>query len=328
MGEKGDSGRLMLQKRLTRAQKRRHLEAADWILRNREADRTADDETAFQQWLDHDPENARAYEAAKRLMGEARRAIESDPALRDLQIRPSGVTKPILGSLLALIVAGSMFLLFDGPMRLQADVIAGTAEMPVVALEDGSTVQLNASSAIAHDFDAARRTVRLLRGQAFFEVARDPDRPFTVEAGDVRVTALGTAFDVRLGSDQTDVTVTHNAVMVEFADDGHDSLRLQEGEQADYDHATHARAVSTTDRVLALAWRRGQLVVDNAPLSYVVEEMSRHFSGRIVIAGNELARRRVSGTMTVSDTDAALAFLKQALGVRINRIGPVIVIRN
>lgn len=82
------------------------------------------------------------------------------------------------------------------------------------------------------------------------------------------------------------------------------------------------------DSVFALAWRRGQLVVDNAPLSYVVEEMSRHFSGRIMIADNELARRRVSGTMTVSDTSAALAFLEQALGVHANRIGPVIVIRN
>ncbi|BCH30738.1 iron dicitrate transporter FecR [Mesorhizobium sp. L-8-10] len=318
----------MLQRRLTRAQKRRHLEAADWILRNREAGRTAADEAAFRQWLDRDPENADAYEAAMRLMGEARMAMESDPALRDLRIKPRSVVKPILGSLLALFVAGSLFLLFDGPMRLQADVIAGTAEMPVVALEDGSTVQLNASSAIAHDFDATHRTVRLLRGQAFFEVAGDPDRPFTVEAGDVRVTALGTAFDVRLGGTETDVTVTHNAVLVEFASSANNSLRLKEGEQAGYDHATHARTAGRADTELALSWRRGLLVVDNAPLSYVVEEMSRHFSGRIVIADNQLARRRVSGTMTVSDTGAALAFLERALGVRINRIGPVIVIRN
>lgn len=189
-------------------------------------------------------------------------------------------------------------------------------------------MQLNASSAIAIDFDADRRAIKLLRGQAFFEVASDPDRPFTVEAGDIRVTALGTAFDVRLGSSETDVTVTHNAVLVEFADDTRESLRLQEGELAEYDHATHERTVSTADSTLTLAWRRGQLVVDNAQLSYVVEEISRHFSGQIVIAGNELARRRVSGTMTVSDTAAALAFLEQALDVRINRIGPVIIIRN
>lgn len=318
----------MSQKRDMRAQRRRHLEAADWMLRNSEAGGTAAEAEAFQQWLARDPENRRAYEAARRLMGEAGVAIGSDPALRDLPLRPAGAAKPILGSLLALVAAASMFLLFDGPMRLRADVIAGTAEMPVVALEDGSTVQLNASSAIAHDFDSARRIVRLLRGQAFFEVAADPDRPFTVEAGDVRVTALGTAFDVRLGSDETDVTVSHNAVLVEFAAGGAASLRAQQGEQVAYQHATHARTIGAADEMLVLAWRRGQLVVDNAPLAYVVEEMGRHFPGRILVADDELARRRVSGTMTISDTDSALVFLEHALGVHTSRFGPLIIIRD
>lgn len=76
-----------------------------------------------------------------------------------------------------------------------------------------------------------------------------------------------------------------------------------------------------------LAWRRGQLVLDNAPLSYVVSEMNRLFAGRIVIAGIGLSDRRISGTMTVSNTDAALDFLQRALGVTVNRIGPLIVVR-
>lgn len=317
----------MPNKRLTRAQRRRHLEAADWIIRNREAGRTPADEAAFLEWRDRDPENRRAYEAAERVMGEARTAIETDPTLGDLEIRSGGAAKPVTFSVIALLLASSAFLLMDGPMRLRADRIAGTGEMPVVALEDGSTVQLNSFSAIARDFDATRRTVRLLRGQAYFEVARDAARPFVVEAGDVRVTALGTAFDVRLGDAATDVTVTHNAVLVEFADGGPASVRLGESRHAAYDPATRTRTVGAADGMIALAWRRGQLVVDNAPLSYVVEEIGRHFSGRIMLMGGGLAGRRVSGTMTVTDTDAALAFLERAVGVRITRIGPLIVIR-
>lgn len=312
----------------TRAERKRHQEAADWILRNRDAGQTAADKAAFQQWLTSDPDNRRVYEAADRLMGDARIAIESDPALRDFEVKPRNVVKPIVGSLLALFVAGSLFVMLDGPMRLQADVIAGTGEMPVVALEDGSTVQLNASSAIVHDYDGSGRIVRLLRGQAYFDVARDPGRPFQVEAGDVRVTALGTAFDVRLGDTETDVTVTHNAVQVDIADGKDTSIRITEGEQTTYDHATRASKIREADSMLAVAWQRGQLVVDNAPLSYVVEEMRRHFSGRIVIASNELAQRRVSGTMAIADTNAALAFLERALGVRTTRVGPLIVIRN
>jgi transmembrane sensor len=312
-------------KRATQAQRKRHEEAAGWLLRNREA---GADDVAFEAWLRRDPENRRAYDAAERLMGEARMAIASDPSLRDLKVKRRSAAKPIVGCILALATAGALFVMLDGPMRLTADAMSGTGDMPVITLADGSSVQLNASSAIAHDFKDTSRAVRLLRGQAFFEVAPDAGRPFTVEAGDVRVTALGTAFDVRLGDTETDVTVTRHAVLVELADGKDTSLRVTEGEQAAYDHATLESTVRDKDSMLAAAWRRGQLVVDNAPLSYVVEEMRRHFAGRIVIAGSGLAGRRVSGTMAVTDTDAALAFLERALGVTTNRIGPLIVIRN
>lgn len=315
-------------KRATRAQQKRHDEAADWFLRNREPDQTAADEAGFRQWLESDPENERVYRAVERLMGEAGMAIESDPELRDFEARPRNPAKPIVGSLLALLVAGSLFMMLDGPMRFQADVIAGTQETPLITLADGSTVRLNASSAIAHDYSERERIVRLLRGQAYFEVAPDADRPFEVEAGDLRITALGTAFDVRLGNSETDVTVTHNAVRVDIADGRETSVRVTEGENASYDHVSGASAVREVDGMLAVAWQRGQLVVEEAPLSYVVEEMRRHFSGRIVIAGGELARRRVSGTMAISDTDAALAFLETALGIKTSHIGPLIVIRN
>lgn len=314
-------------KRATRAQRKRHEEAADWLLRNREADQPAAEKAAFRAWLEQDPDNVRAYRAAERLMGEARTAIASDPALRDLPLRPRNTAKPIVGLLLAAALTGSLFVAFDGPMRLRADAISGTGEMPVITLADGSIVQLNASSAVAYDDDGSRRTVRLLRGQAYFEVAHDPARPFTVEAGETRVTALGTAFDVRLGDARTDVTVTQNAVLVEFGSPDQAPERVEQGEQMAYDHTTRARELRPADGLEALAWRRGQLVIDNASLSRVVEELNRHFPGRIMIASGGLSQRRVSGTLAISDTNVALAYLEQALQVKVTRIGPLVVIR-
>ena len=311
----------------TNAQRRRNREAADWILRNGDPRQPTAEKTRFKAWLDADPENCRTYRAAERLMGDARQAIQSDPALSNIRVVPRSTAKPVVTSLFLLALAGATFFLLDGPMRLQADVVAGTDEMPVVTLEDGSTVQLNAASAIAFDFSATRRVVRLLRGQAFFQVAPAPDRPFSVEAGPTRVTALGTAFDVRYGETDTEVTVTEHAVMVEQGTDGASPLRVREGEQAVVHREKGAAVIEPIDSLVALSWRRGQVVVDNAPLSYVVEEMDRHFSGRIVIAGRVLADRRVSGTVTVADTDAALSFLKAALGVKATGIGPLIVIR-
>lgn len=308
-------------------QKKRNREAADWILRNGNPNQSPDERARFQEWLEHDPANCQTYSAAERLMGDARRAIQSDPALTNIDLRPKSMAKPIATTIFVAALATGAFFALDGPLRLQADMIAGTDEMPVRTLEDGSVVQLNASSAIALDFTEERRVIRLLHGQAFFQVAHAPERPFTVVAGEAKVTALGTAFDVRYGHDDTEVTVTENAVQIEFDEQHARSVRVTQGEQAVFDYAKEETVVSPVDGLVALAWKRGRIAVDNAPLSYVVEEMNRHFYGRIVVAGSALANRRVSGTIKVADTDNALAFVTMALGVKATRLGPLIVIR-
>ncbi|SOC48125.1 FecR family protein [Rhizobium subbaraonis] len=310
------------------AQKKRNREAADWLLRNSDPNQPPADKTRFREWLERDPENCRTYTAAENLMGDARRAIQSDPVLANTQVKPRSAIKPITAILVVAAVATGVFLGLDGPMRLEADVIAGADEMPVLTLADGSEVQLNASSAIAVDFTDDRRTIHLLRGQAFFQVAHAPERPFTVLAGTASVTALGTAFDVRYGEDDTEVTVTENAVRIELDGDPASILNVQQGEQATYDHARKGAVVTPVESLVALAWRRGQIAVDNAPLSDIVGEMNRHFRGRIVIAGSALANRRVSGTIKVADTDAALDFLTKVLGLKAVRLGPLIVIRS
>ncbi len=199
-------------------------------------------------------------------------------------------------------------------------------EMPEVTLEDGSRVQLNAQSAIALDFTSERRTVRLLRGQAFFQVAPDANRPFSVSTEDALVTALGTAFDVRQSATDTRVAVTEHSVMVEFKTEGGIPVKLGEGEEMLHLNETGESTIRKTDAATALAWRQGRLTVDNVPLSYVIEEIQRHFRGRIVIGNEATARRIVSGTLSVSDTESALNFLRTALNIQTYRIGPVIVV--
>jgi transmembrane sensor len=312
--------------RANQIQRKRNQEATDWLLRNGDPGQSAEEKAHFEDWL-KDPENCRTYRVAEGLIGDARAAIQSDPALRNIRTEPRSRAKPVLSCLLVLACATTAFLALDGPMRLRADTLSGVDDMPVMTLDDGSVIQMNASSAVAVDFDEKHRTVRLLRGQAFFKVAPDADRPFTVEAGHTRVTALGTAFDVRYGASDTGVTVTEHTVLVEPGGAGSSSMRVSEGEQATYDRASGKMNVRSVDGLTALAWQRGQLAVENAPLSYVIEEIGRHFSGRIVLAGAGLANRRVSGTITISDTAAALSFLHQALGVKVMRIGPLVVIR-
>ncbi|EJN02561.1 FecR family protein [Phyllobacterium sp. YR531] len=317
----------MARKQLTSVERKRNQEAADWLLRNRETAQTDTEKAAFRRWHD-DPENGRIYKAAETLLGDASLAIQSDSGLRDLKIKPTNKVTAVVSSAVAVMALGSLFFMFDGPMRLRADLISAAGEMPLMTLEDGSKIQLNASSAVAFDYDFNRRIVRLLRGQAFFEVAADAHRPFSVETKNTRVTALGTAFDVRAGDTETDVTVTQHAVVVEPRNGSQQHVEVNEGEQVSWSAATGIGPARKIDSDTALAWRRGQLSVDNAPLSYVAEEIGRHFSGRIVIASNALANRRVSGTLSVNDTDAALSFLRTALNVQTYKIGPLIMIRD
>ncbi|UXT43591.1 FecR family protein [Agrobacterium leguminum] len=319
--------RSVQRRRLTRDQRKRNRDAADWVFRNRDPEQPETERAEFRRWMEQDPENCRAYTAAKRILGEARTAIRSDAGLRDMPVETSPRGRnAIISSIVAIISAGALFIALDGPMRLSADVMSGADEMPEVTLEDGSRVQLNASSAIALDFTNGRRTVRLLRGQAFFQVAPDESRPFSVSTEDTLVTALGTAFDVRQSASDTRVAVTEHSVRVEFKTQGSIPVKLREGEEMLHLNETGESTIRKTDAATALAWRRGQLTIDNMPLSYVLEEIQRHFRGRIVIGDDATARRVVSGTLFVTDTEGALNFLRTALKVQIYRIGPIVVV--
>lgn len=310
------------------ASRKRHEEAAAWVLKNRDINQSAHESRAFEEWLDRGEENRAAYEAAQRLMGEARTAIWNDPALRNFKVKPRlRVAKTLAVAFLGAALAGSAFVYSDGPMRLLANAISGTGEMPTIELADGTTIQLNAFSAISYRFTAETRTVTLLRGQAFFQVAKDASRPFVVEANGGQTTALGTAFDIRLGQNSTEVTVTEHAVSVTPHTHAEPEVRVNEGQQAVYDADGKVKDVRQADTHAVLAWRRGQLVVDNAPVADVVAEIDRHFAGRIIISNSDLAARRVSGTFTVTDTDSALALLRESLGLSVIRMGPLILLR-
>ncbi|AYM64516.1 FecR family protein [Agrobacterium fabrum] len=317
----------MQRRRLTRDQRKRNREAADWVFRNRDPDQPETELAEFRRWMELDPENCRAYTAAKRILGEARTAIRSDAGLREAPVSSSSRGRnAIISSIIAIAAAGTLFVALDGPMRMSADIMSGTDEMPEVTLEDGSRVQLNASSAIALDFTSERRTVRLLRGQAFFQVSPDAKRPFAVSADDTLVTALGTAFDVRQSVTDTRVAVTEHSVRVDFKAQGALPVKVGEGEEVLHLNETGKSTIRKTDANTALAWRRGQLTVDNMPLSYVIEEIQRHFHGRIVIGNEATARRVVSGTLFVTDTESALNFLRSALNIQTYKIGPIIVV--
>lgn len=309
------------------AQRKRREKAIDLHLRTQDPDQAAAAHRTLEAWVARSPRNAEAYEEVRALMGEARSAILSDPKLTALKPKKRSSARTKTAALAMLIGTATMaFYTLDGPIRMQADMMSGTGEMPTVTLADGSVMQLNANSAVSFEFGEHERIVHLLRGEAYFEVAKDAKRPFTVETINTRARALGTAFNVRLASD-TQVIVTEHAVEVASLMSEASKVRVNAGEEVACCANGRAGKVRAVDPTVALAWRRGQLVVDNVTLQAVIDEIRRHYSGSIIIASSELAQRRVSGTFAIADPDKALDLIGASLGITITRLGPVVIVR-
>jgi transmembrane sensor len=222
---------------------------------------------------------------------------------------------------LSLAVAACLLFVF-GPallLRVQADHVTGTAEQREVGLPDGSRVILAPGSAIGIAFEAGERRVRLLTGEAFFDIRSNPREPFRVTARGVETTVLGTRFDVRLGSD--DVTVTVEDGLVKVTGSGDIGERLGAGQSV---RVSSNGAMFRTEEApqLVAAWRKGQLYAHGLHLRAAVEQLRRHYPGTILIADDRLAQLRVTGAYNLNDPEEALRGMAQAHGASVWRLTP------
>ncbi|MBS0222743.1 MAG: FecR family protein [Proteobacteria bacterium] len=308
-------------------------EAMDWLLRV-QADPALG--PALDEWRAADPAHARAWEQASRtweLIGEIppvyetrRESAEYAKSRRDYAaIRGHrrtfalGMTAAALAACLSIVVLSTLM------PHVGADYATSTAELRDVALEDGSTVHLAPRSAIVTRFTKERRSVRLLDGEAFFEVAPNKDRPFVVEADGLSVTVVGTAFDVRMSADLLTVDVARGTVAVSYRK-GERPLdtRLTVGDRVEVNRITGAGRQSEIPEETVASWRDHRLFVEGASVAQVVEELRRFQAGWIVIADSGLAKRRVTGLYDLGDPKRALRALVRPFGGRVRELTPLI----
>jgi transmembrane sensor len=171
-------------------------------------------------------------------------------------------------------------------------------EVRRLTLEDGSALALNTSSVLQVKFAADERRIVLRQGEASFQVAHDEDRPFVVQAGDVSVRAVGTAFSVRMRQQELEVVVTEGVVEV-----------TRKGGTARIEAERVARnqevvALSETEVERRLAWQDGRLVFQGEALANAVAEVNRYSPLPVVIDDPELGRKSFVGVFRVGDTRA------------------------
>jgi transmembrane sensor len=206
-------------------------------------------------------------------------------------------------------------------IRLQADMVTATADVRTIDLEDGSRVRLAPQSAIGFAFSDGERRVRLLKGEAFFDVAPDTRRPFRVVAGDVTATVLGTAFEVALQEDGAAVAVRHGKVRV---DDARTSPPLSETLQAGDWVRVKGRAArrGSTPRDDIGDWTAGQFVARDRPIGEIVDRLRGYYDGAIVLQDSAFAGRLVSGVYDLRDPETTLRNLASAHNAVVRRISP------
>ena len=204
-----------------------------------------------------------------------------------------------------------------------ADERTNIGERRKIALPDGSTVWLNSGTAPSHDFTPQERRLTLHSGEALFDVAKDPARPFIVTAGEGEARAIGTVYSVRRRNAANEVIVSEGVVEVRH---GQEKAQLIAGQRLAYGDNILGH-VRTADADAATAWTRGKLIFNHMPLADVAAEAQRYQRSRIIIIGDTLRRTEVTGLFELDDPDALLRAISTATKAKIMRLPMLTIIR-
>lgn len=295
-------------------------QALHWLVARQENPGDAQMHRRFQAWLDQAESHRQAWDELTGLDALIVQAHSHNAPAR--RVVPRLTTRGGMlargGAALALAACLAVAVLPSLSLRWRADAITGTGEIRQISLDDGSRVTLAPDSAVAIAHGSAARDVTLLRGEAFFEVARDPARPFTAHAGDSAARVLGTAFNLSRHGDGAMVAVAEGSVQVSRGERAH---RLGAGDWVDTTAADLA-AHGSVPVALVAPWRHGQLAVRDGKVAEVVDVLRRYHHGAILLHGSALAERRVTGSYDPSSPEQALTALVAPLGGRVIRLTP------
>ncbi len=322
-------------------------QAAYWFARLRADNASKGDQRRFKTWLEESPKHAEAYALQEEVWTAMQDSAVDDEimAMRHNALSVSTTANnnswlkygAIAASLLVVVVSMVMlnpFVSLDssgGTAPIDQLAQAETQSSPIyrtaigqrstVNLPDGSVVELNTDSLIQVNFGEEQRDLILLRGEALFDVAKDPSRPFVVEADGKLVTAIGTTFSVRRADDEVRVTLIEGIVTVDQDNSKTTDLgavskkQLRPGQQlVALGGQPFKINMINTDAVTS--WKDGRLIFDNEPLGMIVQEVNRYSSRKLVVGDPTLSDMRVSGIFQVGSIDSFAVALEASFPVK------------
>ena len=320
---------------------KRLQQASEWLLRMENPDRTEEDVNEWLRWCDADPDNLAAFEAfqkdwrdldaLKASAGAQEAAPPANGVGDDLtrgadrrpipRVRRWGVLLPLgLAAGVALVALAVSLLTRPRALPVPGQQVAATETNRAATLPDGSRVILSAQTSLNVDFNGPKRNLDLSSGEAYFKVQHDRRHPFVVQAGDISVTAVGTAFDVRREPNRVTVTVEEGTVEIAgstFAKIGLPTTwRAEAGYQLTYSSGGRTAMISSVDTSSALKWRSGELAYVWEPLGAVIEDLNRYSQHKVIIKDPAIAGLRFTGTVFTASLGDWVKAIEQSYPVR------------
>lgn len=292
-------------------------EAADWAARVDAHGLDVEHDPELQAWLRGDARRAGAFlraQAAISFLDRGRALASVTPSVETIVAeRPNRrALLAGLGGGIAAALAGGVGFWSLRPRRL--DTALG--EIRRVPLADGSLVAINTKTSLDVAMKSKSRRIVLKQGEAWFQVAKDPKRPFVVVAGPVRVRAVGTAFSVRRDAEAgIDVMVTEGVVETWVEGDERSRRRVSAGSRVVLAGAASPVVSETPSEIeRSLAWRNGEIALDGESLEQAAKLFNRYNSRQIVIEDPALARERFVGLFQTNEPESFAAAVAATLG--------------
>ncbi len=300
--------------------------AAAWIeQRDRDGWNEAD-QAALDAWLAQSPAHRAAFWRLEAAWQDTDRLTAFRPAPRREAHRI--FTLPVFKSVAALMLvavcgAAATAYMFAPDWKTYSTTVGGRE---ILTLGDGTKIELNTDSVVRVAQSAHERKVWLDKGEAYFEVTHDAARPFTVMAGNRRITDLGTKFVVRTETGRLKVAVIDGRVQLEASGEAKPTV-LTKGDilVATATNLTRSRTLAR-EIESGLGWRSGVLVFDDRTLADVAAEFNRYNTRKLIVADRAAAQTRIAGTFRADNIDAFASTAHRVLGLRVEKRGADIAI--
>jgi|HubBroStandDraft_2_1064218.scaffolds.fasta_scaffold14460_4 transmembrane sensor len=302
--------------------------AADWLERRVCENWGEADQAELEAWLSQSPAHRVAYLRLESVWSRTyrlapMRGVPQESERRRILPRLARIAAG--GLAIALVGVGAALFLSAPKEQIYATGVGGHR---VVMLADGSRIELNTDTVLRARIGDRWRAISLDRGEAFFQVHHDATRPFTVMAGNRRVTDLGTQFLIRRDTARLEVAVMEGRVRFENGDDARArAALLTPGDVA----VSDTNSVSITRKPVQklaneIGWRRGVLVFEHATLASAAAEFNRYNRQKLVVLDPAVARMTIDGTFQTDKVNAFTDLAKEVLGLRVENRGDQAVI--